>query len=70
MTSRINAGEPMEIYSGSGGRLGVLSITCTISSVLVVDNYGAKTSKIIRVVHLLCVENFAGLEDIFAFVAL
>lgn len=60
----------MEIYSGSGGSREFEVSLAQFSSVLVVDNYGTKTSKIIRVVHLLCVENFAGLEDIFAFVAL
>jgi len=54
VTRRINAGEQVEIYSGSGGpwefdvKLAQL-ITCENTIVLeVVDNYGAKTSKTIK----------------------
>lgn len=66
----------MEIYSGSGGpwefevSLAQLVVAENTIVLEVVDNYGAKTSKTIRVAHLLCVENFTGLEDILLLVAL
>lgn len=54
VTSRINAGEPVEIYSGSGGpwefevALAQLVVGENTIVLEVVDNYGAKTSKTIK----------------------
>ncbi|WP_432702985.1 hypothetical protein [Lysinibacillus sphaericus] len=54
VTSRINAGEPVEIYSGSGGHwefevaLAQLVVGENTIVLEVVDNYGAKTSKTIK----------------------
>lgn len=54
VTRRINAGEPVEIYSGSGGAwefevaLAQLVVGENTIVLEVVDNYGAKTSKTIK----------------------
>ncbi len=54
MTVRINEGEPVEIYSGAGGpwefEVGLAQLVVGENTIVleVVDNYGAKTSKTIK----------------------